>query len=218
MVTLGLSGVSQLLPNETGATLVGLGFLFATYLLVWRRGSARQIASCGLSLGGLFDPEPLDARRMLRATARAGGWALLLSLICFPPFLVGFHLWYQPSQAFSHAGLDLVLREAPGQLLMVALPEEAFYRGYVQSGLDRSWPPRITILKGRVGWALLVTSALFALGHLLSLFYLGRLAVFFPALLFGWLRARTGGIGASVVFHACCNLFASYLGQSYGLY
>jgi membrane protease YdiL (CAAX protease family) len=40
--------------------------------------------------------------------------------------------------------------------------------------------------------------------------------VFFPALLFGWLRARTGGIGAPVVFHALCNLFADYLAKSYG--
>ncbi|HEV8550364.1 MAG TPA: CPBP family glutamic-type intramembrane protease, partial [Polyangiaceae bacterium] len=38
-----------------------------------------------------------------------------------------------------------------------------------------------------------------------------------PALLFGWLRARTRGIGASVALHALCNLFASYLARSYGL-
>jgi membrane protease YdiL (CAAX protease family) len=43
------------------------------------------------------------------------------------------------------------------------------------------------------------------------------LSVFFPSLLFGWLRARTGGIGASVFFHALCNLFAAYLARSYGL-
>jgi membrane protease YdiL (CAAX protease family) len=45
-----------------------------------------------------------------------------------------------------------------------------------------------------------------------------RLAVFFPALLFGWLRARTGGIGASVLFHASCNLYALLLGRGYGAY
>jgi hypothetical protein len=48
--------------------------------------------------------------------------------------------------------------------------------------------------------------------------FIARLAVFFPALVFGWLRARTGGIGAGVIYHAACNLFASYLGESYGLF
>jgi membrane protease YdiL (CAAX protease family) len=45
-----------------------------------------------------------------------------------------------------------------------------------------------------------------------------RLAVFFPALLFGWLRARTGGIGASVCFHAICNVYSQLLGRGYGAY
>jgi CAAX protease family protein len=60
------------------------------------------------------------------------------------------------------------------------------------------------------------SSALFALGHLCTEFNAARLAVFFPSLVFGFLRARTGGVGAGLVFHALCNLFASYLGQSYG--
>ena len=31
------------------------------------------------------------------------------------------------------------------------------------------------------------------------------------------LRARTGGIGAGVLFHACCNLYSSILAESFGL-
>ena len=56
-----------------------------------------------------------------------------------------------------------------------------------------------------------------AIGHLLTEVNPNRLAVFFPALVFGWLRSRTRGIGAGVVFHALCNLYASYLARSYGL-
>ncbi len=48
--------------------------------------------------------------------------------------------------------------------------------------------------------------------------YAARLAVFFPSLLFGWLRSRTGGIGASTVFHALCNTWSELLGVGYGLY
>jgi len=42
--------------------------------------------------------------------------------------------------------------------------------------------------------------------------------VFFPALLFGWLRSRTRGVGASIAFHALCNLLSEALGRGYGMY
>ena len=58
----------------------------------------------------------------------------------------------------------------------------------------------------------------FALGHLATVHSPARLAVFFPSLLFGWLRARTRGIGASCLFHAMCNVFSEVLGKGYGLY
>jgi membrane protease YdiL (CAAX protease family) len=32
---------------------------------------------------------------------------------------------------------------------------------------------------------------------------------------FGFLRIRSKGIGASVAFHAMCNLFSAYLAHSY---
>jgi membrane protease YdiL (CAAX protease family) len=110
-----------------------------------------------------------------------------------------------------------VAHEAMGQLLVIALPEEAFYRGYLQRAFDDVWPPRFRLLGARLGPGLLLASLLFAAGHVLTQPYPQRLAVFFPALLFGWLRARTGGIGASVCLHAMSNLFASYLALGYGL-
>ena len=42
-----------------------------------------------------------------------------------------------------------------------------------------------------------------------------RLAVFFPALLFGWMRARTGSIAAGALYHALCNVLADTLHVSY---
>jgi hypothetical protein len=65
--------------------------------------------------------------------------------------------------------------------------------------------------------AILVTSAVFALGHVATIHDPGRLAVFFPSLVFGWLRARTGGVGAAIAFHALCNLFSESLMRGYGL-
>jgi hypothetical protein len=97
------------------------------------------------------------------------------------------------------------------QIVVVAIPEELFFRGYLYSRLEQRWPSRRQVLGAQVGKTLLVTSALFALGHVLVDFNLQRSAVFFPALVFGWMRARTGSIAAGVVFHALCNLYSELL-------
>ncbi len=93
------------------------------------------------------------------------------------------------------------------QLLLVAFPEEFFYRGYLQRRLDETIGER----RWRLGpvfltRSILIVSAAFALGHLVIGYHPARLAVFFPALLFGFLRDRTDGIVAPVVYHAACNL------------
>jgi membrane protease YdiL (CAAX protease family) len=74
------------------------------------------------------------------------------------------------------------------------------------------------MLGAQLGWSTPVTSAVFALGHFLTEPHPQRLAVFFPSLLFCWLRSRTGGIGAAILLHAMANLFSSTLGRSYGLF
>jgi membrane protease YdiL (CAAX protease family) len=40
------------------------------------------------------------------------------------------------------------------------------------------------------------------------------LLVFFPALLFGWLRERTGTIVGSTLFHAACNILSRVVAAS----
>lgn len=219
--TLGCTLVVALLsygfPRDWAATGVGVAFLGATYLLVVRSGSAQEIAAHGLSLGGVLLPSPLDWRRILRDSARAAKNALLLAAVVFPVFWLGFLWWWEPSRPLHLIGYSRIGEELFAQIVGIALPEEAFYRGYVQTALTRhldkrTRPPQV------LAPSVLVTSAVFALGHLLTEPNPARLAVFFPALLFGWLRVKTGGIGASILFHALCNTFASLLGQSYGLW
>jgi membrane protease YdiL (CAAX protease family) len=71
--------------------------------------------------------------------------------------------------------------------------------------------------KGKTAWswfgftpAIVLTSVLFGLGHLLvpigGQFLATRMSVFFPSLIFGWLRHHTGSITAAVVYHAFANL------------
>jgi membrane protease YdiL (CAAX protease family) len=102
-------------------------------------------------------------------------------------------------------------------LVVVALPEEFFYRGYVMGRLDDIFEPRFRLLGVRIGPGFVVQAALFALGHFLVDLNPGRLAVFFPALAFGWLRARRGTIGAAVAFHAMSNIFMELFRAGLGL-
>jgi membrane protease YdiL (CAAX protease family) len=98
--------------------------------------------------------------------------------------------------------------ELAGRILgnaAVALAEEFFYRGYLTLRLEERWPPRARVLGAPLGLAALIAAALFALGHLLEPAP-WRLAVFVPALLFAWLRARTGTIVAAATCHWLCNV------------
>ncbi len=100
------------------------------------------------------------------------------------------------------------------QLFVVALPEEFFFRGYLQARLGLVWPGGARFLGATLGPAFLLTAVLFALGHL-AVFHAWRLAVFFPALLFGYLRARTGTVLGSTLVHASFNLYSLFLEASF---
>ena len=104
------------------------------------------------------------------------------------------------------------------QLFLVGLPEEIFYRGYLQTRLDS------LIGEDRVVFGVpfnfmsaTVCSALFALAHLVTIPHLGRLAVFFPSLLFGWMRRAYHDTLPPAIFHALCNILAQLIWGVYVL-
>lgn len=220
-VTLAVGAIAMGLPERWHATLVGVAFLGATWLLVWRKDDD-LVRRAGLALGGLVIPGRLDVGALMREAGIALAWGVGLVAIVAVPFFFGWRVWWaraMPKMTFSLAVRPLdAADEVVAQLLVIALPEEAFYRGYLQSRLDDVWSPRWPILGARVGPGLLVGAAIFAIGHVVTVQVPTRLAVFFPALLFGWLRARTGGIGASVCLHMLCNVYSQVLGRGYGIY
>jgi len=165
----------------------------------WGRGALYGLFSCALVLpcfGLLF-----------------AGYAWLLSH--FSPSLFGAALPYaRPAHLALRLPPDLFLR-ALLQILVVALPEELFYRGWMQTSWARGAPGRgVRVLGARLGAGFFSTQILFAAGHLVLLDPL-RLVTFLPGLWFGWLRERTGGVAAPVLAHALSNLFLQALEASF---
>ena len=96
-------------------------------------------------------------------------------------------------------------------LLGVALPEELFYRGFVQPKLCRSFDDRPLAFGLVWNHGIAITAAIFALAHFLGDYNLARLGPFFPALLLGMLRRRSGSIASAVVLHAAFNIYGALL-------
>ncbi len=210
-----------------GANLAGV----AAFLFIWLPD--RRLRARGEDWSGYGGPaHPLTEPRGWRELARGAGVGVLACALVFPPFVLAFW-WFarllpalppglaawlapylgEPRLAFRLPdGLPLMVAV---QVLVVALPEELFYLGLLQASLARAAPGRgVTVLGARLGHGFLLTQALFAAGHLVTL-EPWRLATFFPGLLFGWLRARTGGLAAPVVAHALSNLLVTTLERSF---
>ena len=154
------------------------------------------------------------SRRIVWQELRSVG---LLCLVFFPLFAVGHHFWQSImfSRVFSWSlpeGIaDLVLTHT----LAVALPEELFYRGYLQPSLEERWSPRRSYFGVKLGLAAVVSAALFALGHYLGEYNPIRFGPFFPALIFAWLRNRRGSVWGAVLFHALANILSAFLFACY---
>lgn len=140
-------------------------------------------------------------------------WGAGAALIVLPLFLLGYWLFWDVlgGRATAWRFDRGLLTRLPAQLIVVALPEEIFFRGYLQTLLGRAWPSRRLSWVGTEFWAIVAAAALFALAHLAADPRWFRLGVFFPGLLFGVLRARTGSVVAPIVLHTLANLTIYFL-------
>ncbi|WP_156864972.1 myxosortase MrtC [Pajaroellobacter abortibovis] len=206
------------LPASHATLAVAILFLAATWWHVWRKED-EVVRQAGLQVGGMALSAPLEMWSLGAALFRSIVWALGWMLVIAGPFMIGWRVWWRVENTFVFSAPPLECAELlASQLILVAFPEEAFYRGYVQSRLEQVWSPCWSVGCAKVGPSIWVTSVMFAVAHVVAIPFPERLAVFFPSLLFGWLRARLGGIGAAVWLHAACNCYSDMLGRGYGLY
>lgn len=198
---------------------IALTFLYAAIHGAERSGG---LAANGIALGGLLGGSAADERGLVR-TLREGfvpalrelAVALGIALVTFPPFVFAYVHFHGLAGRFTPA-----LPEDPAgflltHLLLVALPEEAFFRGYMQTRFDHALGGKRLFGSDVGARALVLAAVLFALIHVATEPSFARMparaATFFPALVFGYLRGRRGGIGASVWFHFLCNVLAETL-------
>ena len=144
--------------------------------------------------------------------------ALLLAVLVLPLYTAGFSIYMRHFYALTltfppapHAWSAHMLRFALNGLLMVAVPEEVFYRGYMQSETERCDRRKVGVFGARIGISVLITNALFAAGHLVVVPDVRRLAVFFPGLAFSWLREKDDNIAGPIVFHWLSNMLSFFL-------
>ncbi len=164
--------------------------------LWWIRYNRLEPADFGINIHG---------RQDLRRTA-------LAIVIIFPIYaLLYFGMqWYLAwrNSFVIHIHPDLQIGLAWmffTELALVAIPEEVFYRGFLQTRLLRMWP----------FWkAALVANLFFALAHFVGDYNIARLLPFFPGLVFSYLAYRSGSVMGASIFHALCNCFSQVLYKS----
>jgi uncharacterized protein len=191
-----------------------VGFLYLPLLAMRRRGE--DYRDYGLTLRHWRqDVRLFLGMCLLVLPLFFGAFALWVELLPhLPPELARLLAPFQGPAHFTPRLPPRFLEWTVDQLFVVALPEEFFYRGYLQTRLRDAWPRGQSLLGARLGPAFWVTALLFALGHL-AIFQVWRLSVFFPALLFGWMRERSGSIIGAVLFHATSNLYVRFLEVSF---
>lgn len=214
----GLVRINITLPaiGHLGSALVAVLFLYVPVFVAWRR--TEDIYDYG------FHTKPV---------ARGVTTAAVAIAVIFPIFALGYFAFYElacDSDLLSHlvphgmcsrygglAGLHApaltgkLAEFCAVQLVVVALPEELFFRGFLLGKLEQRFPPKRRILGGGVGLALVISAAMFALIHLPKDGDPRALATFFPGLLFGWMRSATGSILASTLTHAGSNILIRFL-------
>lgn len=202
--------VTWLLSRSLAKLAATVGFLYLPLLAMDRRGE--DYRDYGLSL------RTWKSDLRLFAT---------VSAVVFPLFIAGYAAFAQlctllpaewlsfltPYRGAPHFAWRLPARFPEwvvDQLFVVAIPEEFFYRGFLQRRLRDAWPEGRAFLGAKLGRAFWLTALLFALGHL-AIFEVWRLGVFFPALLFGWMRERSNSVVGGALFHASANLLMQVL-------
>lgn len=195
---------NYLIPLIIYIALISLIFLMK-YLISWSLAAAVS-AFLMLSVPFILKNDMRDLRWDPRGVL-TGIAVTIVILLLYIAVLAGYGLYAGKSLTFNKLSYSFVLI----QLLLVALPEEVFFRGYLQQKLGNT-------VKG-----VIAVSLLFALAHFVTLCLGGghglsvcsqAVLTFFPSLVMGYLYMSTGTLWASIIFHFLANIVHISAGYS----
>ncbi len=133
-------------------------------------------------------------------------WLMAAILLFFPPAFFFYHLvWMNASFVLPDPqSLQEAFNKAVLLALTAAVPEEFFFRGWLQeTALAHHAKPAFLFVSRKN----LLAAALFGIAHAIAFLNPLAAATFFPSLLFGWLTERSGGsVVPAIVLHAVANL------------
>lgn len=162
--------------------------------------------------------EPVDyIDRSRRQFWQSLQWFFIAVVLVMPPFFVANHFWqhWVMKQVYIPNAMPPLGAVLLDQLFLVALPEEIFFRGWLQNRCNRLLKRSWNILGVRIGWGLPLTALIFAASHSVIHYQWWHFSIFFPALLFGWLRERTNSVIAPTLFHALSNITSLWIVVNY---
>lgn len=92
------------------------------------------------------------------------------------------------------------------QFLYVAVAEEVFFRGYLQTNILRLTDPMKCQRPGLQKWmSILICACCFAVAHVVIQGHAASALTFFPGVILGWLFIRTKSLLAPILFHGLAN-------------
>lgn len=135
----------------------------------------------------------------------------ILTIAFYPLIFFGYWIWFKEN-AFSLPGNNQILSAVSKGLfgvLVAAIPEEFFFRGYLQEHVLKKYDFKIIKILSVKN---ILTSLLFGAVHVIAFLDITRAVTFFPSLIFGLLAEKSKGrIFYSVLFHVVANLLAFIL-------
>ena len=123
----------------------------------------------------------------------------LLILLVYIALLKGYTLYSNKEFGLRDFTVSFILV----QFLLIAIPEEVFFRGFLQKSF------------GNTIKAVFFVSILFAIAHLITVCGTGRVSLlgcgqnaltFFPSIVMGYLYVKTETLWSSIIFHFLANL------------
>ncbi len=148
---------------------------------------------------------------------------VVVTIVIFVPYILAYWGWQELVAHKEHLRVIISWNFPPHlgyeiltQIFVIALPEEIFFRGFLQSALLKKIHPS----HKRPPWlssAVILTNLIFALGHVASTMNPTRLLTFFPGMVFSYLVLRNKSLLAAILFHAACNILGQILYASFYL-